>query len=377
MSSIANHQVAGHQVGQKLTGVRVRADGALAWWLGELRSLHLDAAHRLRAIARNTLTIEAGERCWVVRRRQIPLGEIDWGARDAVSNRGLLRELAAPAGRPAAVVVEIPPERVLSKIIDLPAGAEGELDRVLSFEIAQHFPFPAERVFYRHRIVGRIVGPGGNASGARAAPLSVEIVAVPREVVGSITDELALAGVRASGIAIVASRNAAPLFLSPDAHGPAAAPSASRLLAAAVALLALVAAVSWPVAQQFRLAAIEREIAALKPEAEIASRARQEHRRDADQAADIARLLAERPPLIALLDALSRELPDGSWLTSLSIAGRDIVLEGLTPSAATIALALGRNPNFGGVLFRSPIARDGASGLEHFQFGATTPEVRR
>jgi general secretion pathway protein L len=390
MSSVVNRQVAGHQVAghqapghqahrhqvarQKLTGIRVQAGRGLAWWLGELRSIHLDAARRLRIIARNTLTIEAGERRWIVRRKQVPVGEVDWAAGDAVSSRRLLRELAAPARRVGSVGVEIPPERILSKIIDLPAGAEGELDRVLSFEIARHFPFSAERVFYRYRIVGR----SGNASGKRAAALSVEIVAVPREVVVSIADELALAGLRASGVAILASRNAAPLFLSPDALGPAAAaPSASRLLAASVALLALIATASWPIAQQFRLAQIEREITALKPAAEAALRARQEDRRDADQAADIMRLRAQRPPLIALLEALSRELPDGSWLTSLSIAGRDILLEGLTPSAATIALGLGRNPNFGSVLFRSPIARDGTSGLEHFQLGATTLEVRR
>jgi general secretion pathway protein L len=374
MSSLAHNQVAGPPgAGQPLTGIRVRAGRALAWWLGELRSIHLDAARRLQAIARNTLTIEAGERRWVVRRKQIPVGEIDWGAGDAVSSRGLLRELAAPYGRPGAVVVEIPPERVLCKIIELPAGAASELDRVLSFEIARHFPFPAERVFYRYRIVGR----SGNASGRPAAPLSVEIAAVPREVIGSITAELALAGLRVSGIAIIASRNAAPLFLSADALRPAAAPAASRLLAAGVALLALVAAISWPVAQQFRLAAIEREIAALKPAAETALRARQKDRRGADQATDIARLHGGRPPLIAIFDSLSRELPDGSWLTSLSIAGREILLEGLTPSAATIALALGRNPSFGDVRFRSPIARDAASGLEHFHLGATTPELPR
>lgn len=369
MSSVANHQVAR----QPPNDMRVRTSRALAWWLGELRSLQVDAARRLRAIAHNTLTIEAGEHRWVVRRKQISVGVIDWRAGDAEHSRRLLRELTAPAGRQGAIFVEIPPERVLSKIIDLPAGAAGELDRVLSFEITRHFPFSAERVYYRYRIVGR----SGDASAARAAPLSVEIVAVPREVVVSIADELAAAGLRASGIAILASRNAAPLFLSPDAPARRMAPSASRLLAACVALLALVAAASWPVAQQVRLSAIEREIAALKPRAEAALRARQEHRRDGDQVADIARLRAGRPPLIAVVEALSRELPDGSWVNSLSIAGREILLEGLTPSAATIALALGRNPNFGGVLFRAPIARDVASGLEHFQLGATIEEARR
>src|SRR5205823_13958405 len=102
--------------------------------------------HWRRAIAPNTLTIEAGERRWLVRRKQQPLGEIDWSAGDSTSSRLLLRDLAALPRRPGAIVVEIPPERILSKVIDLPAAAADELDRVLSFEIARHFPFPAERV---------------------------------------------------------------------------------------------------------------------------------------------------------------------------------------------------------------------------------------
>jgi general secretion pathway protein L len=380
MSSIANRQITGPEVaksqvgGQQPTGIRARGGAALAWWLGELRSIGRDLAHWRRAFAPNTLIIEAGERRWLVCRKQQQLGEIDWDAEDVASSRLLLRDLAALPRRPGAIVVEIPPERILSKIIDLPSGAAGELDRVLSFEIARHFPFPAERVFYRYRIAGR----ARNAREAHATPLSVEIVAVPREAVVSITDELALAGLRASAIALIPARNAAPLFLSPEARGPAAAaPTASRPLAAAVMLLALVAAFSWPAAQQFRLAALEHEIAALKPAAEAALHARQEYRRDADQAAEIARLRTGRPPLIAIIEALSRELPDGSWLTSLSIAGRDVMLEGLTPSAATIALSLGRNPTFAAVLFRSPITRDGTTGLEHFQLGATIEEGRR
>src|SRR5207237_1958380 len=98
---------------------------------------------------------------------------------------------------------------------------------------------------------------------------------------------------------------------------------------------------------------------------------------ESQQAATIADLRTGRPPLIAVLDILSRELPDGSWLTSLAIAGREIQLEGLSPSATSIALALGRNPNVADVLLRAPTAPDVASGLEHFQLGATITEPKR
>jgi len=352
-----------------LTGIGIDAGRALAWWIGELRALQADAAHRLRDIAGSALTIEAGERRWRVRRRHALIGEIDWDDGSLPAGRQRLRELIGGAGRASAVVVEIPPERVLSKLIDLPAGAKDELDHILEFEIARHFPFPAERIFYRYRLADR--------GGEQATALRVEIVAVARDVVGSIIDELTAAGLRASAISLVAAGNAAPLFLPPDALAPAAAPKMQRRLVVLLVVLALAAAASWPLAQRVRLTAVEREIAALKPAAEAVSRARQESRRAADRDGDIARLRAGRPALIALVDTLSRELPDGSWLTSLSIAGRDVLLEGLTPSAATIALALGRNPNFAAVVFRSPIARDAATGLEHFQLGASLAEPPR
>jgi general secretion pathway protein L len=358
---------------EPLEGLSVRASRALGWWLGELRSAYAEAAHRIAAVGRETLTIEAGERRWVLRCKGGAVGEIDWQAASAEDCRRLLREMAEQTGRRGVLLVEISPERVLSKTIELPAAAQGDLDRILSFEIARHFPFPAERVLHRYRIVGR-----SGAAAAGAPSLSVEIAAVPREVVLSIAGELAAAGLRASRFALVAAASAAPLFIaSATVAGPTATPRIGRRLVIGALVMALAAATSWPVAQQFRLAAMEREIAALKPRAEAVLRAQDQRQRDAAQAAAVARLRAGRPPLIALLDALSEAVPDGSWLTSLSIAGREIVLDGLSPSAATIALTLGKNPDFAAVAYRAPITRDAASGLEHFQFGVTLTEKRR
>jgi general secretion pathway protein L len=147
-------------------------------------------------------------------------------------------------------------------------------------------------------------------------------------------------------------------------------------LAIGVMLLAVAAAVSWPVAQRVRLLAIDRELAALKPQADAALKQREQLQRDGERAAAILRLRNGRPPLIGILDALSRSVPDGSWLLSLTISGRDIVLDGLSSSAATLALALERNPMLSGIVFRSPIDRDAASGLEHFQLGATLAETK-
>jgi general secretion pathway protein L len=353
----------------KGTGARAWAGRALGWWIGELRALYEEAARRVEAASRSTITIEAGERYWILRRRERSIGQIDWGQDDLALAREALDATLSPARGRRAVIVEIPPECVLSKVVTLPAGAHRELDRILEFEIGRHFPFPAERVFFRHRILGRDAGAGETG-------LPVEIVAVPRETVGAIVDELAAIGVRPSGVAVISGGSEAPLFLPATVIGGMPNRRASRGLMAVVGLLALVALVSWPVAQQVRVGAIERELASLKPRAETALRAREQQQRDAERSAGILRLRAGRPPLVGMLDMVTREVPDGSWLMSLSISGREVVLDGLSPSAATIALALEHSANFTGIVFRSPITREPANGLEHFQLGATLAETK-
>ena len=348
-----------------LKGARSRAWGrrALGWWLGELRGC-CDDLRRVRATrSRRSVTVEAGERYWLLRQGQRPIGQIDVRTGDA----GQLLRLIPSAGRRRPVIVEIPPERALAKTVALPAGAKGQLDRILGFEIARHFPFPADRVYFQHRIVKGEGSDGG---------VMVEIVAVSREIVDGVCAALGEAGLRPAAIAVSAGPGdkpgATPLFLATAALGAAPSRGASsiRILGFAAAFAAATALASWPLAQRAELASIDRELAALKPRAETALHAGEAERREGERSAAILALTGNRLPLVAALDRLSRDLPDGSWLLSLSIMGRDVVLDGLAPSAATIALALEKSQDVSGIVFRSPIIRE-ASGLEHFQLGAT------
>ena len=347
---------------RSLNGARSRARGwrALDWWLGELDACRHDLRRLIASHSRRTVTIEAGERYWLLRQGDRLIGQIDADEAHA-GDASRLSRLLPPLARRRAVIVEIPPERALAKTIALPTGAKGQLHRILGFEIARHFPFPAERVYFQHRLVK------GDSGGA----VMVEIVAVPREIVDTICAALAEAELRPAAIAVQGT-DAKPLYLPIDAFGAARRERAptTRILGFATAFAAVAALASWPIAQQAELGALDREMAALKPHAEAALRVGEADRRTGERSAAILALRAGRPPLVAALDALSRDLPDGSWLLSLSIAGRDVVLDGLAPSAAAIALALEKTRDVSGIVFRSPITRE-ASGLEHFQLGAT------
>ena len=347
------------------------AGRALHWWLGELGALYDDGARLLQFNSRNAITLEAGERYWLLRQRQRPLGQIDRAAPEAETRSALAR--LVPAGRrQAPITVEIPQERILTKRIALPAMAQAELERILEFEIGRHFPFPAERVHFRHRIIAH--GSGA----AERGTIEVEIVAVAREVVEEICDALADAGLRPKGICLAGGRGAPPLFLATAGLGRSGTTltRTERALLLALVALAILAAASPVVHDRLRIAAAEREIAALKPQAQTMLDLREQQRRAASVTAGPLRLAASRPPLVAVLDALTKAVPDGSWLQSLNLSGREIVMDGLSPSAATVALALEQSHAFTNVVFRAPITRDPQTGLEHFQLSAAIVEPK-
>jgi general secretion pathway protein L len=243
---------------------------------------------------------------------------------------------------------------------------------VLQFEIARLFPFPAERVHFRHRVTAQ----GGLA--LERGTIEVEVVAVAREVVAEIVDALAAAGLRPSAICIATGAGAAPLYLPVAAIGTArpGPTSAHRAMFITLGVLAVAAFASPVIRDRLQLVAAESEIESLKPKAQSALDARERQRIEAAQAANPLRLRAARPPLVAVLDELTKAVPDGAWLMSVSISGRELVIDGLSPSAAATALALEQSHTFTNVVFRSPISRDPQTGLERFQLSAAIAEAR-
>ncbi|HUK61564.1 MAG TPA: PilN domain-containing protein [Stellaceae bacterium] len=338
---------------------------ALAWWLGELRATAHDAAELFPWGRSDAITVEAGERYWIVRAKGAVVGQVDCG--DTAAAGTALRHLVPAGRRGRSVAVELPPERVLARRVDLPAVSHGDLARLLRFEIARHFPFPAERAHFAHRVLPQRDGGSGRTA--------VEIVAVARETVAEIRATLAAAGIAAQRIAIAGASGTAALVLDDGAGAPSG--TWHRALAVALAALTLAAIASPIVRDRVRLAAVEREIAAVAQPARAAAAARQSERSAAALIAGPLRLAASRPPLVAVLDRVTSAVPDGAWLQSLAISGNEITIDGLAPSAAAVALLIEKSGAFTKVTFRAPIARDPVSGLEHFALSATIAEAAR
>jgi general secretion pathway protein L len=273
--------------------------------------------------------------------------------------------------RPEPAALLLPASAVLTRVVRLPAAAATDLASILEFEIARHTPFTADRAYYRHRVIG-----GAGAAGT----IEVELCAAPRDLVDGALRRLAVAGLTADSVSAAGTpaRERRRRSLMPATARPALGGSRTQRALAGAAIAALIGALISPIAAaQLRLALVERDIAALQPVADRALAAR-EHDLHADAALD-AVLAAKRatPPVVETLLALTRALPDGSFLSSLQLAGRELVIDGYAPAAAALARPLETIGPFARVGYRAPITRDPRSGLEQFQFGITLAEHAR
>ena len=338
---------------------------ALRWWLDELTALGADLAATLRIAAASALVVELGARGgWSLvretRAARTVLGTVDAERLDDEAVRRTLRRLLGH-GKPETVAVLLPATAVLTRVIRLPVGAAPDLASILEFEIGRHTPFTAERAYYRHRVLGRATAAG---------TIEVELRVAPRELIDATMRRLAAVGLSTTTVTAIDTppRERPRASLMPTGTRPVAVWTLGNCVRVGVVGVAAVAALLAPVAvAHLRLDGIARDIGALRPTVE---RRLVEHDRDLRQRAALDAVVAAKcasPATVELLAALTHALPDGSWLTSLQLSGRDLVIEGYAPAAAALVRPLELAGPFSQVGYRAPITRDPQTAREHFQ----------
>jgi general secretion pathway protein L len=256
----------------------------------------------------------------------------------------------------------LPPARVLRKTLILPLATEENLRQVLEFQMEQHTPFPADKLYFGYHVTGRDFERG---------QLSVEFVATPREGVDAAIKTLA--GLSTSVRAVFAADMLATdnlVNLLPA--GLAKAPSALRhganpWLAALVALLA-VTAMAIPVV-------IKREaVVQLLPWVEKGKKTAEAVdalRRELEARVDKHNYLLEKrqlvPTVIQALEELTRVLPDDTWVQTLDIKGRELQIQGETASSVRLIGLFEQSSMFREASFRSPLTKGQSSGTERYQ----------
>lgn len=358
------------------TGAFPTLERFFRWWFGTLASMVPGASDtRQRALEKPVLLVrKSGSHLSLFARRGRrlrALATIDSAAPGAPRQAAACRRRAGGAGR--RVVLRLPSDAGLVSELSLPMGAATDLDSVLAFELSRQTPFQPGQVFFGHRVTDR---------DSKARTLKVTMGVVPKATVAEDLATLAALGLAPSWIELGDDDRQPGAVVHLDDRRPKPAPSSGRrrwLVNAAMAVL-LVAAAGYALAKPIIdkravLKALAAQEAAFRADAFEAGRLRDTVAETRERATLLHDLRRRRLPATAVLDMLSRRLPDGTWLTALELDGDSLMIRGLSSKASALIAALEAAPVLSEVAFRAKVTRDEQTGIERFQIAATVSPV--
>lgn len=312
-----------------------------AWWMDQMRAL-IPGAVRLGARLPDALIVaidrfadDAPGGAGKLLRRQdgveTLLGPLDAGQPPAAAGKYLETGLRLPRGA------------VLERDVILPLAAAQDLPAVLGFEMDRLTPFARDEVYW---------GVAGLQRDHAREKLNLRLCIVLREQVDEVVQRLAGIGLLPSFIEIPGGR---------IELGRARSPARQYLQIALPALCCLlaIACVAVPfMRQQMALAATANAIAANAPAADVALSLRRQLATAASARAAIAQARRAGDAL-EVLATVTTALPDGTWLSDLSLKSGDLTFDGQSADAAQLIGLLSavprlRNPNFTAPVTRTP-----------------------
>ncbi|MCH8809998.1 MAG: PilN domain-containing protein [Proteobacteria bacterium] len=305
-------------------------------------------------------------------RESQPLGEIsissadlagqrDAGQRDAVAR--ILREAGLGA---VEVILRVPREKVLRRLVDLPSAAAENLREVLGFEMDRHTPFKAEEVYFDYRLEG---------SDPERKRIKVDLVVIPRTVADQAAQLATSWGIEPDQLAAgdEPDDGVRPFNLLP----PGAARSRTgfgRRLAAKLAVLALVllaAALYLPLKHDREvLAVLEARLAQVRAEAIQADGLKTQVEKILERGRFVVERKRNEHGITELLDEVTRVLPDHTWVLKFGLRDGRLTLSGYSAKPSSLIGLLERSEMLSEVRFSSPVTMDQKIGLERFNLTA-------
>lgn len=364
-----------YRKGLQLIVQRLGLGNFLDWWLGELSAMYRQimpgASHT--AMERWVLVKINGSLVTfsrVVHEKATEVGRLDMASLDANGQKQAFQsELDRIAAQKSVVALYLPQEQVLCKKLFLPLAAEENLRQVIAFEMDRHTPFHAGQVYFDYRLAHR------------GKQLEIILAVAPRDTIDEPLRQLAAWGVRATAALVSGDAPAdTPWNLLPDElrqKGRGMRRRLDTILAIGIAVL-FCAALALPIWQ--------------KRETVLALRPLQDKAREQAEAAESLRrqletLVAEynylldkkrgSPPVVAVLEDVTRILPDDTWVQRFELKGKEMHIHGETASSSKLAGLFEQAKTLHDASFRAPLTKGQGANSERFQLAAGTKPLPR
>ncbi len=355
---------------QFLTPIRRGISAFFAWWGGELAALVPEGLRRRFQADTGQIVFDISGAGIMVdqvfRRSHREIGRVAARVDDAAVEAAALAPLIGKLKMNRFdLVLRMPAAHALRRSLSLPRAAADNLRQVLTFEMDRQTPFSADQVYFDYLVDGS----------PSAETIDVELIACPKGEVDAAVERSRAWGVNIDIVDIAggASGEPARINLLPRAPGGAASSGMARLTAvlAVVALVLAAAAVYLPLDRQSRNAALMQAEAA---KARAAATHAATLRETITELAGGAEFLAERkrtsPGVVETLDALTRLLPDDTWLQQLRINRDEVRLTGFSAAASSLIGLIERSDRFTEARFRSSVTPDARTKAERFSISA-------
>lgn len=271
-------------------------------------------------------------------------------------------DIQARQGKSAGVILVLPHNKMVTRETELPLAAEENLREVLGFEMDRLTPFSQTQVYYDFRVTER---------DTKRERIKLSILLSPRQMIDGLITEAERRGLTVKAVDVSTGETGKTLGLNLlPARAVVRSSRLGQSVAAALtvtAALLLFLAVEIPLQRKADYAeALSQRVAEERNRVAALRKLEQEIAGLQNQGTALGDLKRSDNLTLALVDQVTRLLPDDAWLTQLSLAGDRLQLAGFSPASSKLLTTFEESPLFTETVFRAPVTQDPRLGLERF-----------
>ncbi len=294
-----------------------------------------------------------------------------------ISRLGILRVGATPdevagirrlllgkvAQDPKHVLLRLSPTDVVQRTIQVPKAAADLMDSVVENKIETIVAWPHENTCYSYRVTG--------ANAASRDQINTDIIATTKKIVDNALESARTVGLAPCAVDFAPAPDTASIVELMQLEADPIGKTAARLNAALGALvLCSLAICAFGIYQVWDLEAqyseLDGKIAAVTSRVEEVKRLNDENTKFKEQRERLAKRKIDYPPVMTLIEALSRSLPDTAYLDELEIHDSEARIVGKSADPTGLIGTLESTPEFEDVRFAAPTTREDGQTLGTF-----------
>lgn len=341
-----------------------RIQRAYTWWLRELSKVVTPKRSSERPW--RTLLFHTPEGLEIYTRASGPISRLGilgpHGTPDEIASlRRLLMDKAAQNSK--QVLLRLSPIDVVQRTIQIPRAASDLMDSVVENKIETIVPWPQENTHYGYRVAG--------PNATSPDQIDTDIVATAKGIVDAALERARSIGLSPSTVDFAPSPQAASTVELMSLEADPISKTAARfhvslvgLLIASLALCAFGVYRAWDLEAQYN--ELESKITTVMSRVEDVKKLNAENAKLKEQRERLAKRKLDDPPVMVLIEALSRALPDTAYLDELEIHEKETRIVGKSADPTGLIAMLESTPEFEDVRFAAPTTREDGQTLGTF-----------